>query len=390
MTFRILISIVFVFAMAPFLAGQSLADSAGNCFEPELHFHVGKLVKIHGEYPESDVASLTELNFSFRTRGKRCWHQKRGFPSTGVSLVYAGFGNKEILGHAVGLLPHVRVPLGKSRFWVKMGMGAAWFSSPFDAIENPENLVIGTRVANLSQFWIGSLWPLGHQLRLTTGISLTHCSNFHLAVPNIGANLVALGVGLSWTSDVNRLNQTHQIAVCPQQLRGWRPGAHLLLGVHEFQGTIRPYGGPIYPVYGFSVFARRELPGLDAVSVGINAHYYTAFHDYTISQQLDNAEGDVYARNIVVYAQYEWMWGHFGVVMQGGLNVYAPFYQGFSKTWDLPKKGWVNLWTANKVGYRYYFQLRPEHRDRRVFAGLSLKANGGTADFLESSLGFVW
>lgn len=361
-----------------------------NTAEIGVSQHVGDLIRIHGEYPENGLSDITEVHLTFQTRGRRSWHAKHRYPAVGLSAAYLRFGNDAVLGYAVGLLPHARFSFGNSPFGLRMGMGAAWFSSPYDVVENPGNLVIGTRIANFSQVWCGGIFPLGKRLRLATGVSLTHCSSFHLSVPNIGANIVALNAGFSWMQRDDQTGHFFQQVQAREADRHWRPGVQLVFGLHEFQGTIRPVGGPRYPVYGLSLYMRRETARLDAVAFGLTYHYYTAFHDYTVSQQLDNADGERYARNVVVFAQYDWMFGHFGVILQGGVNVYAPFYRAFANTWDLPSRGWLNVWTANKVAYRYHFHLRPSEQDRSLYAGIAIKANGGTADFLELQLGVNW
>lgn len=361
-----------------------------NAAEFGVSQYVGDLIRIHGEYPENGLSDMAELLVSFQTRGRRSWHEKHRYPAVGLSGAFIRFGNDAVLGHAIGLLPHARFSLGKGPFSLRLGMGAAWFSRPYDIVDNPGNLVIGTRVANYSQVWCGGIFPLSGRLRLTTGISLTHCSNFHLSVPNIGANIVALNAGISWTRSVEGLSRFAPSETARAAHRNWRPGIQLVFGLQAFQGTVRPTGGPRYPVYGLSLYMRRETTRLDAVAFGLTYHYYTAYHDYTLSQQLDNADGDRYARNVVVFAQYEWMFGHFGVMLQGGINVLAPFYRSYAKTWDLPSSGWLNIWTANKIAYRYHFHLRPAGQDRSLFAGIAIKANGGTADFLEMQLGINW
>jgi len=383
--------------MAQSTGKDSLDVSLNNVFEVELNLHVGKLIKIHGEYPSNKTSSVTELAFSFKTRGKKRWHVHNHFPSVGFSLVHVQFGNRDVLGDAFGVFPHARFQLKKGRvpLFIRGGLGAAAFTKPYNALHNPENLVLGSRIANISQIGLATLIPVGEKFRLTAGLSGTHSSDFHLRVPNIGANIVALSVGISYCNKRKWLDQiVEPKEIVAPTISKWKCGFHGILGFHEFQGTIEPKGGPVYPVYGVSLFASKSSGLRDRIGVGINAQYYTAFHDYIIGQELfsDDADERWNASNLVLFVQYEWMLGHFAMQFQLGVNLHAPFYHALNQVWDLPKNGFINEWTASKLGYRYYLlnPLAARFPGRSAFVGVAIKTNGGTADFLETSVGFIF
>ncbi|MFN0033234.1 MAG: hypothetical protein ACKVOR_13820, partial [Flavobacteriales bacterium] len=116
-----------------------------------------------------------------------------------------------------------------------------------------------------------------------------------------------------------------------------------------------------------------------------NYHYYPYMHDYIISQELFDASlAKRNAQTVVVFAGFEWEFGRFSFFVQAGVNVFSPFIKELNEVWDLPKQGTLNLWTSNKLGYRYYFYCPPIGR---LFIQAAVKANGGTADFLELGVG---
>ncbi len=365
-------------------------DSLASTFQVELNEHVGKLIKIHGEYPENKISSLTEINFSWKTQGAQPWHNTYNYPSYGFSLVHAQFGNIQILGQSIAGIPTMRFEKwkGKMRLAWRAGFGIAWFNKPYDAIDNPRNLVIGSTFTNMTMARLEMSRPLTQKIRYSVGLSFTHCSNSHIAVPNIGANIVALNVGLSYCKSPDELLQKRNSppTKCRRTMRKY--SMHGILGMQELIGTIRPIDGPKYPVYGAGIYASNNFFKRGIVSLGINYHYYPAYHDYIIAQELFPAGTNAQqkAQTVVAFIGGEWCFNRFALFVQAGVNLYNPFMQKINDVWDLPKQGFLNRYTSNKLGYRYYFRNNQAHL--HPFVHVAVKANGGTADFLETAIGF--
>lgn len=386
MKMKFLFFLILVFPAYSELHAQAGLDSSFSyLFEPELNFHAGKLIKIHGEYPENSISTITEFYCAFKSRGKENWQAQHRYPTIGASFVYATFGNEEIIGHGFGVVPHVRKEWNKKNciFGIRAGIGLAWFNRPFDPLDNPTNLVIGTRITAMASAWAGVMIPISPKLRYNLGVSMTHCSDGHLGVPNVGSNVIALSTGLAYTPfAILRTKVKPELNHEPKQALNWKPALDLLAGFHEFQGTTRPVGGPVYPVYGISTYLYKQLHEKAGISIGLNTYYYTAFRDYIISQELfPTSEADARSLCVVMFGGYEWHYGRFSLFVQAGVNVYAPFYHRFAEIWDLPRKGLINEWTAQKIGYKFYFLRKKIH-----MAG-AIKTNGGTADFVETAIG---
>ncbi|MBX7051907.1 MAG: acyloxyacyl hydrolase [Flavobacteriales bacterium] len=362
----------------------------------ELNVHAGSLIKIHGEYPDNDVSTLIEYNISRKLTQTNCWQTSFGTPSSGISFIHAQFGNQSVLGQAIGIIPMLRFEKWKNqtRFSIRAGFGLAWFNKPYDALSNPENLVIGSKFANMSSLQIGIAHPLGKRLRVNLGMSFTHCSDAHVAVPNIGANLVAGYLGFAWCNRSLDLNSYHCAKTNKRTWKRWSPGVSTIFGLHEFPGTIRPTNGPLYFVYGENIFFQNEIKNHRIFSVGLNHHAYNAYRDYIETQELFSSDSPLKwkSHTVVFYLGYEWCYGHVSLFVQAGANIYAPFLQKINEVWDLPKHGPLYRYTANKLGYR--FQLHStEQKYLHVlnpFLSIAVKTNGGTADFLEFSCGMAF
>lgn len=359
----------------------------------ELIGHVGSLVKIHDEFPASDISTHIEFYSAWKLNGKKDWHSSYGFPSAGISLLHSQFGNQDILGQSIAIIPSLRFEKWKknTRWSWRAGLGIAGFNKPYSAIDNPSNLVIGSKFTNMTMLRIEMSKPLSSNLRYSIGLSYTHCSDSHIAVPNIGANIISLSAGISFCNNLSGVRFFSDKKHKEISHNTWMPGVQFIFGVHEFQGTTRPAGGPKYYVYGESIFISKKVKPGRKFSAGVNHHYYTAYHDYMQSQELFSPGTNIRqkANTLVLFSGYEWTFGRVAFFIQAGVNVYNPFIRAMNNVWNLPKHGSLYEYTSNKIGYKYYFrqqQILKVHAFNPYFM-LAVKTNGGTADFLEFSVG---
>lgn len=377
-----------------FIAGCFMAsgqtDTSRSSFSLSISEHVGKLIKIHGEYPANEISSLTELNFSRKTTGKQDWHRVYKYPAYGFSLVHAQFGNPQVLGQSIAAIPVMRFERiqKKSRFTIQAGFGIAWFNKPYHHLTNPENLVIGSSLANMSMAKLECSKSLSTQFRYSFGCSFTHCSNAHVAVPNIGANIVALHAGLSWSGapfkDLNSLPKSKS-----RLPRTWALGMFAHSGIQEVPGTIKPVNGIIYPVFGAGIQAVFHSAVGKDFHAGIHCIYYPLYKEYIVSQELfpDQVNERRKAQSVVLFLGYEWKFNRIALFVQGGIKLYDPFTHAINDVWDLPKHGFLYQWTSNKLGYRYY--VLKDEKKFSPYIQLAVKTNGGTADYLETGVGFL-
>jgi hypothetical protein len=379
----------------------------------EFHFNVqsGKLIKIYDPFPENQFTGIIKGTVYRQTDGSSNWHHWQGYPSVGITAAMLYFHPDKILGTGIGLIPEMKYDFQffNRKWYLHAGLGLAWFNRPYNPISNPENRVIGAPLVNMTCIGMETTGLIHHRCNWSAGISYTHCSNAHVAVPNIGANVVSIHVGLAFRSrqlvetekkrdfEVNRINKIF-------------PLIQLMAGVHEFPGTISPRDGLRYKKGGLcfgiekihTPFGRmnghrsstaRILRG--KYGFGINAYYDQALYQFMVTQDLFPAEKNsrTKAMNLAFYGTYEWLFGRFAFFVQGGIDVYAPGKEALNKIWNLSKSTLLDRHTSNKIGYKFYFNSpvleNPKARQRsaRIFAALAVKANGGTADYLEFSIG---
>jgi hypothetical protein len=388
---RKLSTLIVCWCCASAVCAQS--DTIQNATELSLYLHAGKLIKIHGEYPENKISTLSEIHIGRKLNGKKAWHGTFSYPTAGISLVHVQFGNQDVLGSAIAVVPSMRFQKWKNntRWSWRAGLGIAGFNKPYNAELNARNLVIGSRIANLTMFQVEMNKLLSKKIRYSLGISFTHSSNAHIAVPNIGANIISLFAGIHFTNTPALLRAKTNANTKKRLYEKWVPGVETGLGMHEFQGTVRPTSGPIYFTYNQSVFVNHRFVSNRIFSFGLQHVYYTSYKAYIDSQELFPIEisAENKSHQITLFMGYAWQYGRTDLFVQAGVCIYNPFIHELEKVWDLPKHGLLYQYTASKIGYRihaYSCDNSSRHQIDPYFQ-LAVKTNGGTADFLEVAIG---
>jgi hypothetical protein len=143
-----------------------------------------------------------ELDIIKPTTGTKFWHHENNFPEVGLSFNFIDYNNPKQLGYCYALSPFIDIPLNKkvkaSRVIMRICWGAAYLTKKFDIDNNPKNVAIGSHWNTYVQYkWFWDL-NLNNKLRLEPGFSFSHQSNGRAKVPNLGLNVVALNLGLTY------------------------------------------------------------------------------------------------------------------------------------------------------------------------------------------------
>ena len=88
---------------------------------------------------------------------------------------------------------------------------------------------------------------------------------------------------------------------------------------------------------------------------------------------------------------HEFLIGHFSLCTQGGIFIYNPYHRDIQKirheTNAITKM--ESLFLA-RIGINYYLKNAILTSHHQLFAGIFIKTNFGRADFLESTIGFMF
>ncbi|MBN1597389.1 MAG: acyloxyacyl hydrolase [Bacteroidales bacterium] len=357
-----------------------------------LTSHFGKIVKNYGNMPDRTASFIHEFHFGIVTNGSKQWHHLYNFPEVGASFLYSDFGNDNVLGQNFAIIPNITFsPSSYKPFNVKvtLGMGLAYFTRPFDEETNTENRLVGSAVANMSMasFYIHRY--LNKHFDMLMGLTAFHCSNGHYKVPNYGLNFPAVHLGIKY-----RPNGDYKIAERNNiyERRGplkfnFRVG----MGVHEFAGTNGPVGTSKWGIYTSSLYVSKRFGPVSNIHCGFAVKYYNDFYNKIIKDSIYTENQHLKSGVLTFLLAHELMINKVGFLVQGGLDLYNPFYNKWHELTDSEKTIFTFLEsiTSTRIGFQYYFFDPKMNSAKNIFIGAYVKANFGKADYVGMNIGFV-
>lgn len=341
-----------------------------NNWQINSSVHIGKIVP-HRSYFKPQITQATfqyEISLSRQTTGKALWSRAYKKPEYGIALVYADFGDKNVFGQGIGLLPFLNFKRHYKPFNLnmKVGVGLAYITKTYHPISNPTNNGIGGHFNNLTRFELGLQKNIFQQLSASANLSVTHYSNGNTEQPNLGLNILGASVGLTYLFNPST---TQYPDTLPQHDKRFKVSLHAGFGV----GSIIVNGGPNYPVYIAGLYLNRKVSIKGRVMFGINYEYHYSTRRFIELMGSFNENKKLKASQIIVMGGYELLLNHFSIPVQIGTYVYNPFL----------KKGNVVV----KLGAKYHFKDTYQVNRFNPYIGIFLKAHGASADFTEMAVG---
>ncbi len=192
-----------------------------------------------------------ELTYVFRTCGKRPWQVVHGFPEFGLSYMHLYLANPSEIGNLDALYPYMNLRLNKQKrhfkMYLRLGLGIANMSKPFDPETNHKNNAIGSHLNGYVNIRFSSSYMLSPSWRLDSGIGLTHASNGAIKTPNLGLNMATVNLGIGYVFG-NKNMEMCKDSVMPKLIKRWHPS---VLGVFGFKELEHPLGNK-YMAYNLS------------------------------------------------------------------------------------------------------------------------------------------
>ncbi len=387
----VLITIVSGIIYFPCFAQVSIKDSLTPSSSKSIivlqpQVHIGKLIKIYPEFPYSSYVNLNELNISFQTRGRKEWHQLYRYPQVGVALFYGYWGNDQVFGRNIGIVPNLAFETHNKKRWslqTRFGLGFTYFTTHYNAINNPTNNVIGSKVTNLTFLTEDLNYKLSKQININVGISIFHSSDGHYQLPNLGANVPSLNIGIRYYLKPVPEFYKHDSVAKPNK----KTMLNLFAGYgrHEYGNATKPTGGPKYPVFQLAIYASKRYKKICNFHYGLSYAYYTDYYDYIINQELFYSNERLNASVITTFLGNEFIIGKFGLIAQSGINIHTPFLKKINSAKH--DKEYASVYISNKIGVQYYFYNPTLKARHNIYIGIYMKANFGTADYAQIGVG---
>lgn len=159
---------------------QTLADA----YYSGINFRVG----IQSQYRDSVQSIYNELY---------------NYPIYGIGVYSSTFG-QEHLGNPFAVYGFVAIPIAPKvdsrwNFNYRIALGLSGRFNPYDAEENPLNLIIGSKNNVFIDLGLQANYRLSQKFQVGAGLAFHHFSNGALALPNTGINLFPLSVSLAYS-----------------------------------------------------------------------------------------------------------------------------------------------------------------------------------------------
>lgn len=347
---------------------------------------LGSIIKNYPEFPDRGLSKGIQFEIFLKTKGNKEWHQRFQYPDAGMIFSHYNLGNNEILGSVLGMQGFLRIPLYKQYplnhfLYFKPAIGFAWFSKPYDKVKNPENLLMGSHLSNITTLELEYGKRLVSNLEGLISIGFAHFSNGHTSLPNVGINFPALSAGVKYIPGYKTSTDTIE---CFRK-QGWRLNAEASFGMHEFGETTEPTDGIKYPVYGASLFLSRTTNVIHSWSLGFTWNYYTSFYDFIKAEELFNKHERWHSSTLIIFGGHEFVAGHLGIETRLGFYVTNSFRNKYSRE-IVHFVEHLKLVNTNRLALNFYI-YPPAYQTTNAWIGMFIKANAGQADFAGLSAG---
>lgn len=304
-----------------------------------------------------------EVSFGKHTTGSKEWEQWFRYPDYGVALRYVDFDYANF-GQCLALYGYMNgVFLRYKNFSLhySLGIGAIYWPNHYDQDKNPDNHFIGSSVNAHIDLTIGAEYLISDVADLFVRANFAHSSNGAIALPNKGVNVIAAQAGLRY------------------HIRRQAPRIYTLDSIPAFFPENSLY---FHVAPGFRQSTRDHRY---YYKQGIQVGYTRRFHPkYRYGAGVDvNYSGDLKALlpeegrknkrcfSQALFASFDVLYGRMALHAALGVYLYRDF-DYYTRIYE-------------RIGCR--FLLGPE---RNHFLGISIKAHGGTADYIEWTYGFQY
>ncbi len=347
-------------------------------------FYAGSIVPNYMNYPRSYPrvgmgATIYQVS-SENTSVNRYYRH----PYLGLHTSFHYLGAAQIFGNEINLLPVMAIPLKKGM--IQIGIGASYFTKTYQ--DNTLNKAVGSNLTWCFQSFYFRNFSLesGNTLRL--GFGFLHGSNGHTQLPNYGINSAVLSVGLYKKPDLPSIQDTASLKKVPKT---FFTDINTGLGFHEFGGTTGPVNGAKALIYSTSVKAGIVFNNQFQLYTGLGFRHYQHFAD-SINKNVMLQEMDVTPNNLYFLLGIEYLVHHVGLSIEGGINLYKPFYIHFAKRFESQETIKFDLRRIflTRMGLKFYLFNTSKKPKHNIYLAPYINANFSKADFSEITIGYVY
>jgi len=351
-------------------------------------FFYGEMLKIYPSSPHVNPGTFTGIGAFWQTDGSKPWHKTYGFPEIGINFFYNNLGNKTLLGHSVGIVPNVIFRMRRDKRWgglLNLSSGFAFYNKTYNKISNPNNLIIGSKITDMTYLATGIFVKVTPNIDVEAGKSTLHFSDGHVRVPNVGYNDFPWFVAIRYKPFKNTVYKTIANHDTSSSLRF---NVRFGLGFQDGGATTTPTGGPIYHIYEIAPYVSKRLNSIWNLRLGLNAAYYVNYYEFMKSEQVFTAHEQTYSWVCSATFGNEWTMGRFGFLIEPAIKFYNPFFQKeyVDQCTSLHSRWEQKRWISARAGFSYCLLKDASHTRLNPVIGMYIKTNKTQADYVVISL----
>ncbi|NTW33584.1 MAG: acyloxyacyl hydrolase [Bacteroidetes bacterium] len=368
-----------------------------NYVEPEIM--AGCIVPNYPGYPAVHLLKSFYLSLGkFNYNPQNAWSGYYNYPFTGVSVSYTELGNTKVFGEELRIMPYIELNTSnklQNALIFKLGIGCSYLTKHFNEATNSGNYAIGSGFNFAFQAFLHYNVITGKQSILRIGGGYLHSSNGHTQLPNFGLNTATLSV--SYLNFMKPLSNYHLDKFIKPAIDKKKQYFVLLrsgIGMHEFGGTMNPVGGAKRGVFSVAASTGIIFKHNIKVQAGFAYRFYQQFYSYILNHETPQyiEHPVINSSNFYFYAGCEYLLGHAGIDIEGGLNLYKPFFKKYNTLFE-NNRGFSFMLKKlfnSRLGLKLYLLNTAKQHKNNLFMAAHINANFGEADFSDISLGYIF
>lgn len=295
------------------------------------------------------------------------YHQLYNYPVYGIGL-YASTFRKPEIGTPTAIYGFFAAPIEAGRFkrWdlnYRISLGLAGNFEPYNEEKNPLNILLGSHRNVFIDLGVQANYRLSSYLLLGAGLSFHHFSNGSIRQPNKGINLLPLSLSVTYVPYQKTPDFTKRELPAADE-RG-QLHMHYAFGIKQFEpkNRRRYFKSTVGLYWSYSVGYKWRL------GMGGDLFYSDSGNQPEIAGDALNKLGSMFSGGPAFYVDHVLTRKLF---LNGNAGVYLHRnnFNGEIKAVFL------------RLGTRYYIW-------KDMYAGVSIKAHGAKADFVEWTMGYT-
>jgi hypothetical protein len=384
--------------IGPVCQAQQTDSTQKSCFFVETEGRIGWLVANHSNFPESSHTTGYYLNIGqLNSSSQAKWASFYNFPYTGISLSAANLGNDSIMGNQYTAMPYIAFNTANrigNAVYFRLGLGCSYFTKHYNRPDNRMNRAIGSHYTWSFQAMMYYSVFASRYMSLQLGWGYLHSSNGHTQLPNIGLNQGVVSLSAQfYPGGLNPHFCPKSSRVQVNRDRTWYYMVRNGFGFHEYGNAGGPVGGQKRMVKSLSLSTGLIYREHIKAEAGIAGRFYNQYY-YHILNPVDSEYFKKPVLNsscVYVFLGCEFLMGHIGMDIEGGVNIYKPFYERHYTVMEgeINTDYWLKRLINTKMGLNYYLINTDKNPRTNLFVGATINANFGQADFSEACIGIV-